>query len=274
MDPTDVYYKTKRNLLIFVGLFFISTFFGFKIVENEPRLTIFPFQLGNPNAIPIILFAITSFNLFQFILQWVAQREEVRLNKFHQFDFFATFAVSALSIATYLFVQAVGVARLPTVWSLGGIVAAILIILLVAVSLPILPKLINRSIRSAQRIVADQQTKQESELARRLMSSSWILDYAPYDPEGRRTVRFGAKGSIGSQTQGPEKIWKIRNGLLELLDEEGRIQSRFSYDAGADEFRHTNDKDLSSTKNQRLSPTNVNRHEWDRKTQRFPRAAR
>jgi hypothetical protein len=58
-------------------------------------------------------------------------------------------------------------------------------------------------------------------------------------------MRFSADGSIMEGANQNEASWRTRGGRLELLDSNGRVHSRFTYD-GSSRFSHTNDPDTGS----------------------------
>lgn len=95
----------------------------------------------------------------------------------------------------------------------------------------------------------------DSELISLLQSHSWQLVYNP-KPEtfGQKHVSFAAGGKIGNGRNQNESRWRIAGGALEILREDGRIQSRFRLLALSQIFVHTNDEDTHSIKGQYLVP--------------------
>jgi len=51
MAPTEIYYKTKRTLLLFVGALLLAIFAGFKITSSEQKISFLPFQLARPELL-------------------------------------------------------------------------------------------------------------------------------------------------------------------------------------------------------------------------------
>ena len=72
-------------------------------------------------------------------------------------------------------------------------------------------------------------------------------------------MRFEEGGIISEGNNNNEYSWRVNNGLLELLNSETKVHSRFSYDPENNRFSHTNDPDTGSTqkhsiKNQYMIP--------------------
>jgi hypothetical protein len=60
-------------------------------------------------------------------------------------------------------------------------------------------------------------------------------------------------GSIGEGKHFNETTWRISQGRLEIVQEDGAVHSRFVMLSNGDDFQHTSDPDLPSIKNQSLS---------------------
>jgi hypothetical protein len=112
MDPTEPYYKTKRNLLLFVACLLLAIFAGFKFAEVDQKITILPFQLARPEFLTHILVVAVVFNLFQFSLHWAAQKAEVQNNRFHRIDFISTTTIGAMSLICYSWWRLPGITSL------------------------------------------------------------------------------------------------------------------------------------------------------------------
>ena len=61
-----------------------------------------------------------------------------------------------------------------------------------------------------------------------------------------KIMRFGEDGAILKGQNRNESSWQIRNGLLELLDSDNKVHSRFYYNPDKNRFDHTNDPDTGS----------------------------
>ncbi|WP_297807468.1 nucleotide-binding protein [uncultured Methylophaga sp.] len=93
-------------------------------------------------------------------------------------------------------------------------------------------------------------------------SLSELLTTRPYrlffNPETKRSKRvvFSPDGYITEGNNRNEHKWRISNQNLELLQLDGAVHSRFSYDSKDDLFQHTNDQDTLSIRNQFIVPDN------------------
>jgi hypothetical protein len=65
---------------------------------------------------------------------------------------------------------------------------------------------------------------------------------------------FHDDGYFGTGGNNNEYKWRVKNGLLEILNDAGRIFSRFSYDKSKGMFVHTNDPDTLSIRFQTIRP--------------------
>jgi hypothetical protein len=69
-----------------------------------------------------------------------------------------------------------------------------------------------------------------------------------------KDITFENEDTIGLGLNNNENKWRVRNGLLEIIDSKDRIFSRFAYDKSKKAFIHTNDSDTLSIKGQTLTP--------------------
>lgn len=259
MDPTQAYQKAKRNLLLFSGLLFLAIFVGFESSYSASSITVFPFTLSRAELIPTILFFVVLFNLFQFSLCWAAQRVEIQRNLFHRVDFFSATSIGALSVVSYLGSLAwpylnLLVGKLPSIigqWDakfLSSLLAAALIFASLQIA-AIVAKLAGRvSVWLRARAKS-----YDAGLEEILLSQNWLLIFNPAANKSKE-IEFKSGGEIGLGRNNNEHTWRIRSELLELLNNEGKIHSRFSYDDIAGVFSHTNEVDTLSYRSQKLVP--------------------
>jgi len=76
----------------------------------------------------------------------------------------------------------------------------------------------------------------------------------PSDPGRGKKLTFLDNEEIGEGKNDNESKWRVRRGLLELLNSEGKVFSRFLYDKEKQIFVHTNDEDTLSLRSQRIEP--------------------
>ncbi len=252
MDPTANYYKTKRTFLLFVGALLLAIFAGFKITNGREKLSILPFQLEHPELLTHILFVAVLFYLFQFSLQWAAQISEIQKNRFHRIDFIATTTISVISIVCYIgwlvapYVEKVIAPNVSSVSS--SIVGAV-----VGVAASIIGSFAYEKVASGiGRMLKGKEASDDNKLMRLVKYKVWILNYNPTSPGYEKEITFEEDGSIGMGLNNNENSWRVRNGLLEVMNSEGRVFSRFSYDDSKGQFLHTNDPDTLSIKSQTI----------------------
>jgi hypothetical protein len=73
-----------------------------------------------------------------------------------------------------------------------------------------------------------------------------------FNPQQQRwkAMRFGEGGQILEGNNGNEHLWRIARGKLELVQLDGAVHSRFTFDPKAKRFGHTNDPDTLSIRDQ------------------------
>src|SRR5687768_3058174 len=182
MEPSDAYYKTKRNLLVFVSCLLLAIFAGFRIAQGEQKISVLPFQLERPESLSTILFVVVLFNLSQFGLQWAAQNTEVQRNKFYRIDFMFCSTVGAVSILCYLWSLASPLVKFdPTIniVELAGVVGAVAAALAASMSLLQVSEKFGKWIKRKAR-------SENEELSKILTSpdEEWVLVYNPQSASG------------------------------------------------------------------------------------------
>jgi hypothetical protein len=87
-----------------------------------------------------------------------------------------------------------------------------------------------------------------------LKSKTWIFNFNPAARGKEKEITFNDDGTIGVGRNNNEHNWRVRSGLLEMLNHEDRVFSRFAYDDAKGWFVHTNDPDTLSIKSQTIRP--------------------
>src|SRR2546430_1608163 len=95
---------------------------------------------------------------------------------------------------------------------------------------------------------------EDERISKILMSRTWTLVFNPQSTHGSKKITFKDNGEVGLGRNQNESTWRITNGLLEMLNSEGRVFSRFIYDKRKNEFLHTNDEDTLSIRSQEILP--------------------
>ena len=99
------------------------------------------------------------------------------------------------------------------------------------------------------------QLEKDKELFDIITSKEWTLVYSPLQDQ-KKDIIFDKSGNISKGKNSNENTWQIRNNLLELLNEEKKVFSRFRYNSNKKLFEHTNDSDTLSIENQTIKPKN------------------
>lgn len=81
-----------------------------------------------------------------------------------------------------------------------------------------------------------------------LISRKWILVFRP--PNQSKPISFLSGGAVGEGQNQNEHTWRIQDGKLELIQEDGHIHSRFNFDEKECRFNNTNDSDTPSVRSQ------------------------
>lgn len=85
-----------------------------------------------------------------------------------------------------------------------------------------------------------------------LISRPFRLFFNP--PSRSKIMRFADGGGIMEGNNKNEHSWRITGGKLELVQLDGKVHSRFRYVPEEGLFRHTNDPDTPSLRDQYLAP--------------------
>lgn len=259
MEPTSVYYKTKRNLLFFVGALLLSIFVGFKISDDgSTTISILPFEISRPELLPSILAIGLIFNIFQFLLHWASQNSQIQSNTFFRIDFISTFLISIISFFIYLIWLAwdriYSLLKYSTGLYIDGsrnsLYISIFFVLVTFFSV-LLSLRAARTSEQIGRFLKSRASRREDVLFQMLTSRRWTLVFDPKN-SGQKEISFEPDGAIGIGSNNNEYSWKIRNGLLEIYNSHKQLYSRFRFNDNDGEFQHTNDDDTLSIRSQRI----------------------
>ena len=88
-------------------------------------------------------------------------------------------------------------------------------------------------------------------LEKLLIGRPYTLVFNPVSKAAKR-MSFGADGVIVEGNNRNEHGWRLFRKKLELLQLDGKVHSRFEYDAETDRWTHTNDSDTLSIRGQYL----------------------
>ena len=101
-------------------------------------------------------------------------------------------------------------------------------------------------------------TASSTEIELELPSKKYRLYHNPkVGPERSKVIRFEPDGSISEGRNKYEHTWRVHNGKLELIQEDGKVHSRFSFIRPSGIFLHTGDPDTKSAKGQYIIPERI-----------------
>lgn len=86
-----------------------------------------------------------------------------------------------------------------------------------------------------------------------LLGRHCLFVYRPTENMSK-TVVFLENGQIGEGRNSNENTWRLRRGKLELFAVDGKVYSRFRFDADTGRLVHTNDPDCRSVFGQYFEP--------------------
>lgn len=101
IELSEQYYKSRKQLMLYSGLFFIYEFIGVKVPTKPfPNSEV---ELLSPQAVPIVLFLLVIYFLYRLLLGWNLSNEQVRKSKVSKFDFYPSFLVAFISILLFVY---------------------------------------------------------------------------------------------------------------------------------------------------------------------------
>ena len=107
----------------------------------------------------------------------------------------------------------------------------------------------NRFVKTNSSIVE----KINAEIRSAIIGKTYKLIFNPQTNRSKK-ISFNEDGHIGEGRNHNEAKWRIRNGRLEITDENNLIHSRFIYVVDTDSFHHTGEDDAGSIKGQSIVP--------------------
>lgn len=104
-----------------------------------------------------------------------------------------------------------------------------------------------------QRLLFLSESMLDEELENTIQQVSWRLHYVPDNPDRSKVIVFEPKGEISKGANANESSWRVRQGKLEILDQEGRVFSRFKFLRGSLMLKRVRSKDLMSLPGQYMT---------------------
>jgi hypothetical protein len=95
----------------------------------------------------------------------------------------------------------------------------------------------------------------DKDLTEILLAQIYRLYFNPaMGAKASKVMQFGRLGTIINGKNNNEHSWKVKDGKLELLENDGKLHSRFDFDSERGIFIHTNDSDTKSIRSQYMVP--------------------
>lgn len=241
--PNEIYYKSRRFTVASSALLLLAIYVGISLGESgtDPSGTLFSLKLKNPDSLPTVFLWVALYSIWQFLAAWYVQTQEVRGFWVNIVDCLFTGAIALFAMASFY-------DKFPARESW--------IILLVSLGLWCVICFFGT--QKLKAFFAKKTKKKDSDLFSILISKDWKLFMNPQFPEKFKTIKFLDNGNIEdngiAKGKNNETTWRVREGLLEILNSEGKIFSRFRYNKAQDIFEHTNDDDTLSIRHQVIRP--------------------
>ena len=139
-EPTDQYFRGKRNLAIFSGLLLASVSLN---LEENMQSALLPFKLKSLDDLAHILFLITLYSLFQFFVVWSAQYESVRMHFLNRLNAFFVSFLAVTAFIAYIYCQFLRDADLSNFLNYAYFLIPLLIVALLVLFFLVKPHWIN-----------------------------------------------------------------------------------------------------------------------------------
>ncbi len=244
-SPNEVYYKSRRFTVISSALLLLSIYVGITLGEDgtDPNGTLFSVKLKSPDSLPLVFLFVCFYSIWQFWTAWFVQTQEVRDYVVNKADCWITGVLAASGVISFFCVF--------SVYWFWTILLFFLIIWYLFFFL---------GTQKLKIFFAEKIRKKDNDISLKLTSQEWNLLFNPASNrvDNNKNVKFLENGNIQqigeSKGQNNETTWRIRDGLLEILNKDGKIFSRFRYNSDKDIFEHTNDDDTLSIRHQIIHP--------------------
>jgi hypothetical protein len=225
MEPTELYNRSKRNLVIFAAVLALALF---GVVQVSSTNTQYGVQVI-PNAVPTILFVVVGYLLYQFVLARSFQPDEVRRRT--RLDSAITSGFASFVLLGYLFYY--------LLWQVLGLQSKILLSLAAGALVSAVASLGINKWSDLAKWRREAVFLRRFALEQRLKEPGWILNYNPQFPNKTKPISFEEDGSIGEGRNANEHRWRLEQGQLIMIREDGEEHNRFLYDPTTDRFVST-----------------------------------
>jgi hypothetical protein len=235
-EPSDLYNRAKRNLVIVVGLLAV-VLLGY-IGSNE-KLAFAGIHLES-EAVPTTLALIALYLLYQYWLSWSFQPDAIKKELRH--DFFVTIIPAIVVLLGFVFWHGVHQTLGWGLWEITQLLALVG----AAVAITSGAFLVGR-LRSSEQ---QKTTLREQTIQSRLFQQGWKFNFNPKYPYKIKPISFNADGTIGEGRNDNETSWRWDGDVLELIRSDGKVQNRLRYNPDLDRFVATQPSATNHIKDQ------------------------
>jgi len=235
MEPSELYNRSKRTLVVFAAILALVLIGG---VKPEDQGQILGFRISAPHLIPVAFVIIVTYSLYQYILAWRMQPDAVQAKIKH--DFWLTTTIGLIIPLSYFAIVA---APLLEETDLGTLLAWAAF---AVSSATIAFAIFSREDRTKWRREAFSLRRQT--IAQRLKQPGWILVFNKKHPNGSKQIEFLEGGKIGAGQNKNEYEWSLDGAILVIHKEDGSLQNRFLYDEATNQFVSTDDAEAAATR--------------------------
>ena len=241
-EPSGLYVKAKRYLIGNAGIVLLLIFVGVK--SGKASLGV---EIESPQFLSFIFLFIMVYYFFQLSLFWPVQSATVR-NKFqYKSDHLLSICIAIGTAICFIWFE-------KSVSVLSTDIIKFLVSLFLILTAILIQFIGNFSVST----FLHNQSSAENKIIDDLIKGNWILIFnkssyfATKKKSGFKKISFDATGDIGEGANANEARWRLQSGLLEILNSDGKIFSRFEYNEKAKNFTHTNDPDTISLRDQMI----------------------
>jgi hypothetical protein len=238
VEPTSLYTKSKRNVVVISAILFLIVLGQVKLTERTEFL---PIAIDSPGYVPHILAAVACFLLYQFWFSWELQRSSS--SNLLTVDFFFTGSISLAALITYAFHY---LKPLASDFSLSMISIAL-------GALGLAAAFYTRAELTRRKGTIDR--LRSTFLRERLFEAGWMLNFNPASDRGTKAISFNEDGTVGEGRNHNEDRWELTGRTLRLIRPDGSLQNAFAYDPTSDRFTRIPDPSAKGLPDQSIYRT-------------------
>jgi hypothetical protein len=236
MEPSELYNRNKRNLGLFAALLIIVVLGG---IRPEDQGQFFGFKIAAPDLVPVGIWCVTIWCLYQYWFGWTLQADALRSRI--RFDFYITAFLAVVAILAY-----VAFDLAPLLIKMGTGFLLLLLVAVVVVAVVVAYALYRTAELKKWRLEAFSLRK--STIRERLEEPGWVLNFNAKHPKGFKAIEFLEGGAVGQGRNDNEYQWELDGQDLVIRRHDGTLQNRFRYDETTDQFVSTDDREADAVK--------------------------